>query len=712
MSADPKPLLQAGIAAHKGGDADEAARIFRQVLRLWPGHPHALHLLGVAVHAQGDPRRAVALIERALPALGDKANVYNNLGIALEAAGRRPRARRAYERALELAPNYAKAHYNLGRLLGDDGDAGGAKEHHRRAVEADPGLVEAWQGLARAHRLLGQLPAAVTCYRKVLELRPDEVAALIDLAALYQVTLETPRAVPLLERVCRLAPDHPTAWFNLAQALAELGESERAEVCHRRVLELAPGVLHSRLAVAKAERDRADWDRWEETCERLAALGESAAAAPAEAPPPFLLNLYPVPPEVHLRVARAYSRGFEERARALGGPLSTRAPEPRDRLRLGFLSADFRQHPVGYLTHRLLASLDRGRFEVFAYSLIPVADPVTAAVEEGCDVFRACARLTDLEVARRIAADGVDVLVDLTGYTTYSRPTILALRPAPLAVQHTGYVNTLGADFVGWQVVDKTVVGPAQRPWFSERLIFLPDCLFPVSPLGPLAATAGPPPARADFGLPEGVPVLGSFNAPHKLDPRTFDAWCEVLRRVPAAVLWLFDGGEEALAANLRREAEARGVAGGRLVFAGKVPYPRHLARYPLADLFLDSFLYNGGATAVDALRGGLPVLTCPGEGPLARMGASVVRAAGLGDLVAPSPEAYIETAVAVASSPGLAADWRRRARAAAGSALFDLPRWTRGYEAGLAAAWAAAVAGGTGDVDVARPSEPEEDRG
>ncbi len=698
VPADPKTLLRAGIAAQKRGDAAEAAQIFRQVLRLWPGHPHALHLLGVVVNGEGDHHQAVSLIARALRTLDEKANVHNNFGIALEGDGQGRKARRAYERALELDPKYSKAHYNLGKLLLADGDLSAASQHYRRAVEGEPELAEAWLGLARTRRLLDQLPAAITCYKKTLELRPDDLVALIDLAALYQLTLETPRSVPLLERACRLAPENPIAIFNLAQALADLGQAERSEKAHRRVLELAPNNLHSWMAVAKAERDRGDWSRWSATCANLATLSDGELVG---TPPPFLFNLFPVAQELHLQMAQAYSNGFAAKAKSLGGAVSARGPEPKQRLRLGFLSADFRQHPVGYLTHRLFAELDRRRFEVFAYSLLPVADPVTTLIEEGCDVFRGCDRLTDLEVARRIASDGIDILIDLTGYTTYCRPTILAFSPAPLTVQHTGYINTLGASFVGRQVVDSTVVGPEQRPWFTERLIFLPDCLFPVSPLGALAATSGPPPGRADFGLPEGVPLLCSFNAPHKLDPPTFDAWAEILRRVPEAVLWLYDGDQPALAANLRREVEERGIAGHRLFFAGKTPYPKHLARYRLADLFLDSFIYNGGATAIDALRSALPVLTCPGQGPLARMGASVVNAAGLAELVANTPESYVEKAVAIAASPELAASWRRRAEAAQNSTLFDLPAWARAYEMGLQAAWEQTLAGEQNDIDV-----------
>lgn len=705
---DPKPLLAAGLAAHKEGDLATAERIYRQVLRLWPEHPHALHLLGVVLDAAGRPEEGVGLIRRALPALDAKAHVHNNLGNALRHAGQPATARRHYERALALDGAYAQAHCNLGALLatpGPEEDRAAAREHLRRAVARDPKLVPAWLELARLSRREGKLPAAAEYYQRALAVDPENVPALIDLAAVLQVTLQTPRALPLLERACTLAPDSALAHFNRAQALAELGQGEAAEAAHRRVLALAPATLNSRLAVAKRERDRGDWSTWEAT---VAALASLDAEALAQAPPPFLLNLFPVPPAVHRQAARAYAASFAARARELAGGPAPRPAGPRERLRLGYLSADFRHHPVGHLAHGVYAALDPARCEAFAYSLVPVDDEVTAAVRAGCALFRDCARLDDRTVARQIADDGVDVLLDLTGYTTYSRPAILALRPAPLQVQHLGYVNTMGAAFLDYQIVDATVVGAEQRPFFDEALIFLPHCLFPVSPHGSSLGATAARPRRAEVGLPADAPVLCSFNDPAKLDPTTFDAWMAILRAVPAAVLWLYDAGQPALAANLRAEAARREVDPGRLVFSGRQPYPEHLARHQLADLFLDSFVYNGGATAVDALRQGLPILTHLGEAPLGRMGASVARAAGLADLVTTSTESYVELAVRLLTTPGALAALGERVRAARGQApLFDLAGWVRGYEDGLWAAWEQARRGERQDIVVGRPDAP-----
>lgn len=694
-------LLAAGRDAHRRGDLATAERIYRQALRRAPEHPQTLADLGALETALGRPQEAARLLSRAVAREPGRHRWHNNLGNAWRALGEREQALASYRRALTLDAGYAKAHANLGGVLTETGDLEGAREHLLAALAADPSLVSARLELARVYRVSGAREAAIATYREVLAHSPDEVGALIDLGALYQLTLRPGEARPLLERAVALAPENPLAHFDLAQAASELGDRVQAEASWRRVLELSPGDLASALALAKVERDRCDWGGWAAMSQRLAGLGEAELA---QAPAPFVLNLYPVAPALHQRLAAAYAGRFVAEAAPHTAAVAAlrRNRRPGEPLRLGYLSADFRHHPVGHLVHRVFEHHDRRRFTVTAYSLLPAEDEVTLAVRRGVDVYRPCASLADEAVARRIAEDGIDVLVDLTGYTTYSRTTILALRPAPLQLQLLGYVNTLAAPFIDATVVDDRLIGPEQRPWLTEKVIRLPGCFLPVSPLDALGPP-GPPLRRLACGLPEGAPVLCSFNAPHKLDPPTFDAWMEILRRVPAAVLWLFDGGDPAVPENLRSEAEARGVPPARLVFAGKLPYLRHLARYPLADLFLDSFVYNGGATSVDALRQGLPVLTLPGEGPLSRMGASLVTAAGLPELVMASPEAYVAAAVRIAGEPEHAAQLAERTRRARSrSVLFDLPGWVRGFEAGIEAAWEGLSRGSLEDVDVA----------
>ncbi len=327
--------------------------------------------------------------------------------------------------------------------------------------------------------------------------------------------------------------------------------------------------IHSRLAIAKAERDRCDWDGWEAT----RAGWRRSTRPPSARRRPFLLNLYPLPAAVHRAVARAIFaalRGPRRGARRPPGAAAGGSQKPAaDRLPVGRfpppsgrppLPRDFRgDGPPALRSLRLL--------------LVPADDEVTAAVRAGCELFRDCARWSDRAIARQIRDDGVDILVDLTGYTTYSRPAILALRPAPLQMQHLGYVNTMAASFVDYQIADPHGGGAGAAGVLRRKLIFLPGCLFPVSPLGALGASAARP-TRESEGLPADVPVFCSFNGPSKLDPPTWAAWMEILRRVPAAVLWLYDGDDPRLPANLRREAAAPGSARSGWFSPARRPIP------------------------------------------------------------------------------------------------------------------------------------------
>ncbi|HXK21125.1 MAG TPA: glycosyltransferase, partial [Myxococcota bacterium] len=357
----------------------------------------------------------------------------------------------------------------------------------------------------------------------------------------------------------------------------------------------------------------------------------------------------------------------------------------RDRLRIGYVSPDFRQHAVGTLVAPLFELHDREAFEVYAYALVQVDDAFNRRVRDGCDVYVDASKQSPEETARRIHADEIDVLIDLAGYTTYSRTAIFALRPAPVQAHWLGYLDTLGADFLPYVLADSRAVPEGSAAHYSEAIVALPDC-FAVAADLPIAAET---PTREASGLPEDRFVFCSMNGFQKLDPRTFAAWMRILARTPDSLLWLYEGTSSAGKERLRREAERAGIDAARMVFAPRGPVPEYLARYRLADLFLDSFDYNAGATALGALFAGLPLLTLPGESFVSRMGASFCAAAALPDLVCESEAEYVERAVAIGRDRLLAASLKERlARAHATAPLFDGPRFVRRLESAYRLMW------------------------
>jgi predicted O-linked N-acetylglucosamine transferase (SPINDLY family) len=374
--------------------------------------------------------------------------------------------------------------------------------------------------------------------------------------------------------------------------------------------------------------------------------------------------------EAQLRCARTY---VEDWFPACVPPLWQGRTYGHDRIRVAYLSADFGDHPTSYLMAGVLEQHDRRRFETIGLSLQPggtghYAERVRAAF----DRFLEVGTQSDEAIARGIRDMEIDILVDLMGHTRGTRLGILARRPAPVQVSYLGYPGTTAAPYVDYLIADEFVIPGSQRPCYSESIVYLPHCFQANDHRRALPQA----PTRAQAGLPENGFVFCAFNATYKLTPDLFDLWCRLLRSVAGSVLWLL-ADRESTKLNLEREAHAREVAAGRLIFATRLDYERHLARLRLADLFLDTSPFNAGATASDALWAGVPVLTCPGEALSSRMAGSLLRAVGLTELIADSLKDYERRACELAGNPATLSSvkarlWDNRTS----MPLFDTPRF------------------------------------
>jgi predicted O-linked N-acetylglucosamine transferase (SPINDLY family) len=355
---------------------------------------------------------------------------------------------------------------------------------------------------------------------------------------------------------------------------------------------------------------------------------------------------------------------------------------PDGRLRLAYLSADLHDHATAHLMADLFEAHDRARFEVWAYAIGPeTGDAMQQRLRRAFDHFIDARTMDDQAAATHMARAGIDIVVDLKGYTRDSRPDILAWRPAPLQVSYLGYPGTLGAPYIDAVLLDAVLATPGDEAHYTEQVVRLPGTYQVNNALQPPAAA---PPTRAQAGLPEAAFVFSCFNNAWKITPPVFDAWMQALRAVPGSVLWLLQDQPQA-ADHLRREAAARGVDGARLVFAPRAAHADHLARQPLADLFLDTLPYGAHTTASDALRMGVPVLTCRGDSFAGRVGASLLTALGLPELIAPDLPAYAARATELARQPeALHALRLRVAQGVQGSGVFSPQHFRAGYEAAL----------------------------
>lgn len=393
-------------------------------------------------------------------------------------------------------------------------------------------------------------------------------------------------------------------------------------------------------------------------------------------------------PELLFSAARLHSAVHEDAF----APLPTEFRRTQERpLTLGYISADFRDHPVARLSAELFELHDRKRFRVYGYGLVNEPSDIGARIKKSFDKYAEVATVAPRTVAERIIADRVDILIDLTGNMLFGPKSIIARRPAPVQVNYLGHPGTTGSRQIDYVIVDRTIVPPEQQKWFTEALVYMPECHQVNDRKRAIAA----PKSRAAYGLPpEGV-VYCSFNETRKITPDLFDMWMRILARVPGSVLWLASY-KKGIVDNLRRRAAARGVDVDRVIFAERVPeHADHMARYLVCDLYLDTLLYNGHTTCSDALWAGCPAVTVLGASYQTRVAASLLKAIGLPENVMPSPSAYEEFAVRVGHDADLRRSLRRQVEANRGSCvLFDTPRFTRHLEWAYEHMWERYVAG------------------
>lgn len=518
----------------------------------------------------------------------------------------------------------------------------------------------------------GKLDEAAAHYRSALAREPDDAILTNSLGRVLMSLDKIDDAIGQFIRAVALKPDFARAYLNLGNALTCRGHFRTAIAALKKSLALKPDYLDARAQLAYFKAHVCDWSDDGLEPPRIVATFRRQLRPML----PFILLMLPSTPADQLACARQVA----ERAAARAIPRYSHCPRAsKGKIRLGYFSADFREHPMGRLMVEMIERHDRSRFEVVGYSFGPDdGSALRNRLRAAFDVFVDLRVLDNAQATEQIRANHTDILIDQTGYTGYSRTNLLAARPAPIQVNFPGYPGTLGADVVDYIIADSFVAPMEQQPFYSERIVHLPHFYLPHDTRRTLAKKT---PTRAECGLPEKGVVFCCFNNTYKITPEFFEVWMRLLREVPSSVLWLLEANSF-VRENLQREATLRGVASDRLIFAPMLSYHDHLVRYRLADLFLDTLPYCAHTTASDALWLGLPVLTCAGSTFAGRVGASLVRAAGLGELATTSLEEYGELAFRLARAPDLLVGLRERLLAnRSEQPFFDMARFTRDVE-------------------------------
>jgi predicted O-linked N-acetylglucosamine transferase (SPINDLY family) len=638
------------FAWHRAGNLVGAEQLYRQLLAANPHDIELSHFYAVLLSQTGRERAALTRLQDVLERAPTRADSWLAKALVCRRLGRGEDGLRAARLAVQHGADDAAVAAVIGSLQVIVGDIGRGEASLREALERDPSLSEAWHYLGIALHRQHRWKAAMAAYRRALA----------------------------------HAENQASIHYNIALCAEALGDFEAALAGYSAALELAPDRLDACTRLANAQALLCDFAGEADSVAKLdQLLAAPQRLSPDDQAEPFVLAFLPLSAGSRQCLLQRYVQKVEREAAGLQPPVR-RVSETADSdrpLRIGYLSPDFGDHAVGGLIQDVFAAHDRRFVTVYGYSLQPHAGPVADAIRAGCDVFRDGHDQSTQALAETIAADGIDVLVDLGGFTLGARPAVLALRPAPVQMSYLGFVHSTGAPWMDYLVLD-THVAPVEDDGavYSEAIIRLPGTLLPA----PSNLDRGTPDRRR-FGLPEGVPLFASFNNSYKWDAELQAAFFEIARQLPDArfVIYLPPPAQT-------RFLQAWNRLGGRpesLLWVPKLPPAEHAHRAASCDLFLDAFRYGAGATGMAAVAAGLPILCREGRQPAARMGVSLNRFLGLEQLICPDTPTYVERAVELGRG-GTRELKQQLATAVQSRGLLNPSRTARGLEAAYLAAW------------------------
>lgn len=694
------------IELHQAGRIAEAENIYRQVLTVQPENPGAVFLFGLCHHQRGDHESAITLMDIAINMNPAMQQAHYNRGLALHEIGRYDEAIASYDKAIELQASYAQAFNNRGNTQKHLGRLGHALASYDQAIELVADFAEAHTNRGNVLKDLTRLDEALLSHQRAIKLKPDYAEAYFNQGNALR-GLKRPRdAVESYDRAIALKPDYVEAYIYRADTLHELDCKDEAFASYSQAIELKPdsaqayemrgnllmavkhygeacadlemaSQLDDKLLTAQGQLVHAkmllsDWDGLPSLLGKVYAGVERGEAAVT----PFAA--LSVMPSAALQQA-AIKKIVDECYPSATFPRWTGQRYAHDRIRVAYFSSDFRNHAVAYLTAGLFESHDRSQFELFGFYLGPETDDASHhRVKQAFEHFFPVREKSDSEIAQLAKHLEIDIAIDLNGLTEGGRLDVFAQRPAPVQVSYLGYPGTSGTSYIDYIIADRIVIPPETQAHFSEKTVWLPHSFQVNDDKKVISETLF---SRSELGLPENGFVFCCFNNSYKITPDLFDIWMRLLQKVEGSILWLSEANETSKA-NLLKEANKRQIASERLVFAKRQPLADYLANYRQADLFLDTFCYNAGTTASDALWAGLPVLTRLGETFAQRMAGSLLNAIGLPGLITQSHQAYEALAIELATNPDRLREIRRRLGAnRATHPLFDTAGFTRSLE-------------------------------
>jgi protein O-GlcNAc transferase len=675
--------MQTARRHHEARQWGEAEKIYRGVLARHPKHAEALNLLGMLQRQTGRSQAAVDTIRQAIAIKPDYAAAHNNLGSALQSMGRFDEAIAAYRQAIGLKADYADAHYHMGIALKATGRLDEAAAAYREAIRCHPGFPEAHTNLGNILKHLGQLDQAIASHQEAIRLRPDYADAHYNLGNTLREAGQIDQAIASLRRAVQIKPDLAEGHVNLGNLLKDAARFDEALSCHRQAIAVRPELAeaHSNLGNVYSDTGLVE--------QAIVSYRHALSVKPdAAAHSNLLYALLKHPafdPKGLLEESREWNRRHGEAlARQIRAHSNERDPDRR--LRIGYISPDFRVHSVSRFALPLLAAHDRMAFEIFAYAQVRTPDTMTAQVRSRCDTWRDIVGLSDERVAEMIREDRIDILIDLAGHTSGNRLLVFARKPAPVQVTWLGYPGTTGLSAMDYRLTDAHADPPGAADGFcTEQLIRLPQTAWCFH------VPSDSPAVNELPAVKNGRVTFGSFNSFAKMNEPLLKLWAKILLATPGSRL-LLKAKPLACASvqeRVRHVMSSAGVEAERVEMFGWAAPAEHLGQYGRVDIALDTYPYHGTTTTCEAMWMGVPVVSLAGESHVSRVGVSLLTNAGLPELIAESPEEYVRIAAELAGDlprlEELCGGLRARMMA---SPLMEAPRFARDMEAAYRQMW------------------------
>ena len=642
QSALSKEQIDSVVALYSNGQYQEAINQIKVLNESHPNTPFLFNLIGACYKAIGQLKGAAKMFETAVSIKPEYAEAHKNLGITLRDLGQMDEALKSLNMAISAEPNYVDAHYNLAETLKEMGRLDDAVQSYKATIVANPSFYDAYNNLGVTLMDLARFDEAIPFFKKALDIKSDNIYACSNLGGALNSLGKLEEAIKCYEYAIELEPNFTQPYISLGDIFRRLKQPEKALPYYELAYQIKPSSDFVFGSLLNIKMHLGMWDGFLNHLKNLTIkIGNNEKVVG-----PFNLLALIDDPALQRKANEIFVNTHYFQNIVL--PVIDFYPK-HPKIRIGYFSADFREHPVGFLTAGLYELHNRDSFEVHAFSFGPdTNDKVNLRIKSGVDHFRDVRAMSHKEIVLLSRSLEIDIAVDLGGISGNSRPRIFAMSAAPIQLSYIGFLGTMGADYYDYLIADSVMIPKENQKHYAEKIVYLPSFQVNDSKDLPPEITL----TRKDVGLPEEGFVFCCFNNTYKFTPTVFDSWARILEQVEGSVLMVF-ANNELSKANLTKEIELRGIDSSRLIFGERYERAEYLARYRVADLFLDTHPFNAGTTASDTLKMELPLLTMKGKSFNSREAASILTSINLPELITNTPEEYEALAIELATNPG-----------------------------------------------------------